>query len=100
MFLIVFDRLGRLLSVFHSGLCQGDRKMYSRTFLLVFYLGWLAAPLIQFLIDFVVSLLRGTPILAEGIGVARAVVGAVAWCLFFGFSSNCESVSLLVTRLG
>ena len=59
MFLFVFDRLGRLLSVFHSGLCQGDRKMYSRTFLLVFYLGWLAAPLTHLLLDFVVFLFLG-----------------------------------------
>ena len=57
MFLVVFDRLGRLLSVFSSGLCQGDFDLYSWTFLSVFYLGWLAAPLTHLLLGFVVFLL-------------------------------------------
>ena len=74
--------------------------MYSWTFSSASHLGWLAAPLISLLLDFCgFSLFRGTPILAGGIGVARAVVGAVAWC-WFSVSSNCESVNLLVTRLG
>ena len=41
---------------------------------------------------------RGTPILTGEIGVARVVVGGCLWC-WFVVSSNCESVSLLVTRL-
>ena len=40
-------------------------------------LGWLAAPLTHSLLDCVVCLSRGTPILAGGIGVARVVAGAV-----------------------
>ena len=48
-------------------------------------LGWLPAPLISLLLDFCgFSLFRGTPILAGGIGVARAVVGAFcAVCFLF-----------------
>ena len=58
--------------------------MYSWTVLSAFCLGWLAAPLtyLLFLFGFVS---RETPILAGGIGVARAVVWAVfAVCFGFG----------------
>ena len=43
----------------------------------VFILGWLAAPLTHLLLGFVVRFFRGTPILAGAIGVARVVVGVV-----------------------
>ena len=55
--------------------------MYSWTVLSAFCLGWLAAPLtyLLFLFGFVS---RETPILAGGIGVARAVVGAFLLFVF------------------
>ena len=56
-----------------------------------FTLGWLAAPLI-YVLHPCCRVLRGTPILAGGIGVARVVVGAVLFpCLFW---CNCKSVPL------
>ena len=64
----------------------GRFDVYSWIFLSAFHLGWLAAPLIHLLLVFCsFSLFRGTPILAGGIGVARAVVGAVLWCLLSVF---------------
>ena len=71
--MVLFSFLG-ILPGFHFDL-------YRWTFILAFYLGWLAAPLTHLLFGFVVAFFRGTPILAGGIGVARVVVGFV---LLFG----------------
>ena len=51
------------------------------------------------LFGFVVAFFRGTPILAGGIGVARAVVGSV-FVFGFRFRANVSQRYLLVTRLG
>ena len=60
MFLVVFDRLGRLLSVFPSGFrARVIFDLYSWTFLSAFYLGWLAAPLTHLLLGFGVCVLEG-----------------------------------------
>ena len=79
VFAMCFDRLGRCsLSLLRD--CQVT-GVYSWTVLLAFYVGWLAAPLTHlfFLGGFVA---RETPILAGGIGVARAVVGAFLLFVF------------------
>ena len=55
-------------------------------------------PTNSFIVRFEALFPRETPILAGGIGVARVVVGAV-FAVGFGFE-HCESVLLLVTRLG
>ena len=66
-----------------SWFVPGRFDVYSWTFSSASHLGWLAAPLISLLLDFCgFSLFRGTPILAGGIGVARAVVGAVLLFVF------------------
>ena len=62
----------------HDDIDQSFRDCFTvGQYLSAFYLGWLAAPLTHLLLCFVVCFSRGTPILAGGIGVARAVVGAV-----------------------
>ena len=73
--------------------------MYRWTYILAFYLGWLAAPLTHLLFGFVVAFFRGTQILAGGIGVARVVVGSV-FLVGFRFRANLSHRFLLVTRLG
>ena len=71
--------------------------MYRWTFLLAFYLGWLAAPLTPLLLGFVVFLFFGGRQSWPG-----GLVSLVRWLglfsgVVFRFTSNCESVSLLVT---
>ena len=56
--------------------------LYSWTVFIGFlFLGWLAAS-DSFIVLVLTLFSRETPILAGGIGVARAVVGAVFACLF------------------
>ena len=99
-FCTFFDRRGRVL-FFDSSLvhCQGAFLTCTvGQFLSAFYLGWLAAPLTHLLFGF-------WPVSSRD-----ANPGWGDWCRSrggwgcFGFlssvSSNCESVSLLVTRLG
>ena len=73
--------------------------LYSWIYFWLFYQGWLAAPLTYLLLCLVVLLVRGTPILAGGIGVARLVVGAV-FVVVFVFGQFLCQCALLVTRLG
>ena len=61
-------------------------ELYSWTVLFAEYLGWLAAPLIL-TCRFGFSVVRGTPILAGGIGVARFVAGAFLCLLSFVWAS-------------
>ena len=67
-------------------------------FLLAFYSGLACRPTDSFIVLVVALFSRETPILAGGIGVARAVVGAVL--LFILDRSNCESVKLTAKLLG
>ena len=64
-----------------------------------FLQGWLAAPLTCLLPLLVFLCIRGTPILAGVIGVARLVVGLFLFILFWLLGHICVS-ALLVTRLG
>ena len=61
-------------------------------FLSAFYSGLACRPTDSFIVLVVALFSRETPILAGGIGVARAVVGAVL--LLFSVWSNYESVML------
>ena len=68
--------------------CQGDFDLYSWTFLSVFYLGWLAAPLTHLLLGFVVFLLfEGRQSWPGGL------VSLVRWLgLLLGVGSVCEQL--------
>ena len=83
VFVISFDRLGRcFLTLFRLARATWRVQL---DILSAFYLGWLAAPLTCFCSGFWLCLSRDA-ILAGGIGVARAVVGA--FLLFvFGFGT-------------
>ena len=73
--------------------------MYSWTVFIGFLSGLACRPTDSFIVLVLALLSRETPILAGGIGVARAVVGAV-FAVCFRFWSNCESVLLTAKRLG
>ena len=65
------------LSLILTGCVPSAFELYSWTiFFGISFLGWLAAPLTHLLFCLWL-VVRGTPILAGGIGVARVVVGAV-----------------------
>ena len=92
----VFDRLRQCFLFFSLVSARVIYDPYNWTLLSAFYLGWLAAPLTHLLLDFVVCFLEGRQSWLGGIGVARAVVGALVW-FWSAVSSNYELVSLLVT---
>ena len=73
--------------------------MYSWTVFIGFLSGLACRPTDSFIVLVLALFSRETPILAGGIGVARAVVGAVLLFVFL-FWSNCESVMLTAKRLG
>ena len=98
-FCTYFDRLGRLFFLLSSGTLPGCSLTCTvGQFLSAFYLGWLAAPLTHLLFGLWPVFSRDTN---PGWGDwcrSRGGWGCF-WC-WFVVSSNCESVSLLVTRLG
>ena len=98
-FCTYFDRLGRVLSSFSSGTLPGCFLTCTvGQFLSAFYLGWLAAPLTHLLFGSLPCFSRdANP--GRGDWCRSRGGWSCFWCLFLVLS-NCESVSLLVTRLG